>query len=237
MLLTCGSEKDRFIQEFRKLGPCHHLDESDLFACTPFQFERNHDRTAGYLITGRQQIPLREISGVVLRLPRAWWPSTDFHLQDQMFVYHETMASWFALIDILDCPVVNRFGLGWWLQDLVYPLELRMRLATALHLGVTADEQLPQIQSIYRSGGLTIPGPGCGRDLLSRLDNCGAALAAWERQSGISLSRIDFLMQGATPRIHSVEPYPDFSGEAERGLPDAARAAHKRITAHMEVAA
>ena len=142
MLLICGNSDDRLIEKLLRLGEDagwvpRHLDENALLGGTSFAFERNGRHASGFFEIAGQSVGLDDVQGAILRLPRAWWPSAEFDLQDQMFVYHETMASWFALFDALECPVVNRCGLGWWLQDLGYPLELRASLADAI--GVEAS--------------------------------------------------------------------------------------------------
>jgi hypothetical protein len=147
------------------------LTECQMFSSCSFAFERNGRETTGFLQIDQQAKELRNICGAVLRLPRQCWPSVEFDLQDQMFVYHETIASWIALFDVLACPVINRFGLGWWLNDLTYPVRLCTSLARTVDLELCKfDEshfgggrlwptQRPDykgVESIYRSGGHTI---------------------------------------------------------------------------------
>src|SRR5882724_10847231 len=116
MLLICGSTDDRLVQELmseaRRVGlPTELLTETMLFASCPFALRRQGNSVHGFLQRDGQRLDLDALRGVFLRLPRNWWPSADFDLSDRFFVYHETLASWFALLDSLRCPVINRFGL------------------------------------------------------------------------------------------------------------------------------
>src|SRR5690242_304862 len=126
MMLICGSGEDRLIQEILGLGGAGseiiHVEEPELFGSCAFALRRSAQVTQGFLQVAGRRVELKDLEGVVLRLPRNWYPTEEFDLQDQMFVYHETIASWFALLESLQCPVINRFGLGWWLHDLGYPV-------------------------------------------------------------------------------------------------------------------
>ena len=197
------------------------LHEGELFSSCPFSFERRGQHARGFLRIRARIVNLEEIESVVLRLPRLWWPAEGFDLQDQMFVYHETIASWYALFESLHCSVLNRFGLGWWLQDGGYPIELRARLARGLGLTVsnTGDDLVPAtlkptprdsavgVESVYRARGISVAAPGCGRDLAAYLVGVEEALWQWERETGIALYRIDFERNNGT-RVKWVETYP-----------------------------
>ena len=110
MLLICGNSDDRLVTELVHLGEgadwaTKHIDENALFGGTSFAYEAKRlARARGFFEISGQKVALDDVQGAVLRLPRAWWPSREFDLQDQMFVYHETMASWFALFDVLNVP-------------------------------------------------------------------------------------------------------------------------------------
>jgi len=212
MWLICGNTQDRLVQELltfpRSMAASMvSVEEDELFASLPFSFKRESLNTKGFLQLRGHRVELTDLCGVVLRLPRRWWPSQNFDLQDQMFVYHETIASWFATFSSLVCPVVNRFGLGWWLQDVNYPVELRNSLARVLNFpikdsaetGDPTDRFRPtdrttrlNIHSVYRSGGVMLPAPGCSTDLLANLTKQADQVSEWENRSGICLSRIDF---------------------------------------------
>src|SRR5882672_2601598 len=259
MLLICGSRDDRLVSEFLSLSTGAELkteliEETELFGSCPFALERQGSSTQGFLDLPQLRVSLTELPGVVLRLPRLWWPSVEFDLQDQMFVYHEVTASWFALIDSLTCPVVNRFGLGWWLQDLSYPLELRDTLALALgaetvELAGASLESIRRwpaqpgdenersgVMSVYRSAGVTIPRQECSPDLLAHLKAREAALSQWESDTGITLYRMDFETSDGL-RLKWVDVQPSFSGEPKELLRESVAAALRRMTLNSEVAA
>src|SRR6185295_4851852 len=92
------------------------LTETELAESTPFALRRHGGRVSGFLRCHGEDVPFDDLAGVLVRLGRGWWPSR-VEADDRLFVYHETLAALFALLDSLRCPVVNRFGLPWWLRD------------------------------------------------------------------------------------------------------------------------
>src|SRR5687768_8328623 len=48
----------------------------------------------------------------------------------------ERLAALYSFLANAPCPVVNRVGLSWWVQDSSYPLQLRMQLTRALGLAL-----------------------------------------------------------------------------------------------------
>lgn len=251
MILLIGSHSDLLLREAHRL--CREsretameviqCEENSLFESCPFALEMGG---RGFLRIDGRQIDLADVTGVLLRLPRVWWPSSEFDLADQMFVYHETLASWFALLSSLECLVVNRFGLGWWLQDLTYPLDLRASLSRALGMPSTAlgaDEPASDgrlwptarvdsecSSSVYIAGCAVIPAPGCSDEIVRRLRNRGEAISAWQAGTGISLCRVDFERQ-EVPRLRQVEAYPLLEGETASLVTRIAAATLENITA------
>lgn len=257
MLLICGSRDDRFVSEFLRLSldaelKTELIEEAELFGSCPFAFERQGSTTKGFLNLHQQVVSLNELQGVILRLPRLWWPSHEFDLQDQMFVYHEVTASWFALIDCLTCPVVNRFGLGWWLQDLSYSLELRDALALAIGAETIElegaslesirqwpaqpgdDRETKKVIGVYRSAGVTIPNQECPADLLAHLKAWDMDLSQWESESGITLYRMDFEKSDGL-RLKWIDVQPSFADESKELLEESAVAALRGITMNSKV--
>jgi hypothetical protein len=248
MVLICGSVDDPLVRELLSL--CHGwkleaqlLDEGELFGSCQLALERQGALVQGFLQARKWRVDLKNLECAVLRLPRVWWPSQEFDLQDQMFVYHETLASWFALWDALECPLVNHFGLGWSVQDLSYPLELRLSLAR--HLAVKTSEMdrhhlearrlgLPRVESIYRAGGVTFAGPGCSSNLMLLLAKCEVMLSEWERDTGVTLSRIDFERLD-TLRLKWVEVFPTFRNEPRELVRGITSAILSHIPAGREV--
>jgi hypothetical protein len=139
MILILGSTQDILVNAVSRslqaqVVPLHYLDEEALFTRVALSLKRTDQDVNGFIEVAGNLVALEDISGILVRLPRQWWPSSDFDLQDQMFTYHETVATWFNLLSSLTCPVVNRFGLGWWLQDATYPQILGKHLSSILHL-------------------------------------------------------------------------------------------------------
>jgi hypothetical protein len=200
------------------------LDEGELFTA-PFWFRREGTEVGGAVRVGGRDVALGELRGVLLRPRRRWWPSESFDLKDQMFVYHETTASWFALLESLDCPVVNRFQLGWWLHDPGCVRELRRSLAAELALacasfeaGVEQGALVPvpvdpaQAISVYLAGRRIVPRSEEGEEAARELERRREALDRWQRHHGVELCRLDFERAGGR-RLRHVEAMPPLDGE------------------------
>jgi hypothetical protein len=225
MLLILGHPDDPLVQEIRRQlagngTPIHCLDEPDLFTSS-FAFEQKGTSSGGRLHIDGKSIHLDELVGVLVRLPRVWWPSTELDMQDQVFVYHETSAAWFALLTSLTCTVVNRFDLAWWLNDITYPDTLVHGLARKLELHTQIDPPsstlppriLPKLPSasctsVYVAGEAIIPRTIEDKEAASSLTSHSTALADWQRETGAKLSRLDFTRQRSDLFLHHVEVFP-----------------------------
>jgi hypothetical protein len=234
MLLVCGNQQDILVQEFISQGNDSStetiiLTETEMFNETGLCLTKSRLQTDGYLRVGTRRFELAEIKGVLLRLNRDWWPSASFDLKDQMFVYHETVAAWYALLDSLSCPVLNRWGLGWWLQDLCYPERLRVSLGELLQLPLvdndnasflngrllpTSPRQQEGLESVYRAAGQTIAGDYCSEALIDYMDSRKQQVLEWEAQHGIYLSRLDFHVGDGITLEHA-ESYPALNQEVK----------------------
>jgi hypothetical protein len=235
MILVLGHPDDSLIEEVRarltnrgRAVVC--LREDELFSSTPFAFEQSGTRSGGYLRVNGTDIPLREFSSVLVRMPRVWWPSTDLDLQDQMFVYHESSAAWFALLASLNCRMVNRFDLAWWLNDITYPEALVNDLARRLEVHTRTDPPpdllppriIPKMpdsssSSVYVAGPTVIPREAADRAVAERVERCLPALAHWQRESGVQLCRLDFNREDDEFYLRHVEVFP-FLQEEPTGL-------------------
>lgn len=185
--------------------PVIWLDDDGLFSA-PMAYEREGTAAAGFLRAGTEELRLDEVSGVLLRPSRDWWPAPGLDLQDQVFVYHETTAAWFAVLAALEAPVVNRFGLGWWLHDLGYPDELRLALGRQLGLATAPRENgyddtgrlaaapLDPAQSIglYLVADQVVPRNDTPEPMAERLRTQPEVLDRWRRSTGIVFCRLDF---------------------------------------------
>lgn len=195
--------------------------ERDLFESCFFALERGASRYHGFMRFHNTEVAFEKWRGVLLRLPRRWWPAPDFSVKDQVFVYHETIAAWYSVITTLACPVINRFDLGWWVQDVNYPLRLAARLASMLGIKQSDPMALHECsgrlvptpppndgaQYAYLVGTQVLWPPACCNDAVAVFDSRQAVLTKWQRETGILLSRIDFQV-ASTPQLQRVEPFP-----------------------------
>jgi len=197
------------------------ISDAELFSKVPFAFEQCGEKFSGSILLDGQEIQLDDLSGVLIRLSRRWSPPPDFDLQDQVFIYHENGASWFALLKGLRCPAVNRPALATWVQDLTYPETVARSLARALEVGLsdqfasaasfactfpTAPPEQSSSTSFYAVQGKLIPRSGGMETLADRLE--GQALREWQQEQGISLCRLDFECEKDVPKLARVETHP-----------------------------
>ncbi len=254
MVLAIGKSSDALLREIHRQSGAEVIlcEEAMLYESVPFALEKRGPESSGYLQVHGRTIGFGDLSGVILRPPRMWWPGDEYDLRDQMFVYHETAASWFAIFSSLECPVINRFGLGWWLQDLGYALELKASLSLALGLPATVHDEDPPIlngriwptvrdaaasvASVYIAGSRVIGVPGSTGDLAEEIRRRGTALPAWQEETGISLCRVDFEHDDAI-RIRHVETFPLLEDETAGLAARIASATLEHLTAGREVTA
>jgi len=227
VILILGSHNDILASEVNRCSnvlnlPVQFVEENALFNTVQVAFERCGENLNGFVRINGCEIMFTHLSGVLVRLPHTWWPSSEFDLQDQMFVYHETTAAWFSLLSSLTCPMVNRFSLGWWVQDVNYLQLLRKRLATRLDLEITAPEPtgsyisrliptLPDNSSdlwcVYLVGEHIIPRSSQCYAVVSLLVQKASALTHWQEENGIVLCRLDFEHK-QNIRLKHVEVFP-----------------------------
>lgn len=208
----------RVQKQMEKLGrPVRRLSEQELMEETPMALERDGCRFGGFLRIAGGDVPVNDLSGVLVRIPRRWWPSPSFDPPDQMFVYHETTATLFCLLAGLSCPVVNRFDLGWWLNDPVYPGQLREELGDRLGLRLEGESGVNAV-SVYAVDGQLIPTSEEAAPVAERLASGGGAgaLATWQHSSGLRICRLDLLEApgGGAPVLERLDPCPSLLGEA-----------------------
>jgi hypothetical protein len=226
MILVLGHPDDALTREVsRRLAgggmPMLCRGEPELFSETSFAFEQSRSGSGGTLRVGDTTVHLNEVSGVLMRLPRLWWPSADFDLQDQTFVYHECSAAWFALLASLGCPVVNRFDLAWWLNDVTYPDALAHDLGQRLHMPTRIDpppDPLPPrilptmpgkaYSSVYLAGQALLPREAGDQAARNWLQRYLPGLAHWQRESGVHLCRLDFEAEGNSFFLKHIEIFP-----------------------------
>jgi|GEM_PF-6568641 len=209
MFLLVGEPDDAFLNAVEAaLGSFGRrsirLPEAQLYA-TPFELRLGGSPTGGLIFPkGAGAVPLDEVAGAMLRIRRAWWPDAGFDLADATFVFHETVAAWIAVLKALRAPVVNDFGLGWWLGDPSYAEALRLDLAR--HLGLRAATAAGRTgeEGWLVAGDLAVGlGARAVEDAPGPLRS--PAFAMWQRRTGIHLARIE-LDAGEVIAVH---PFPD----------------------------
>jgi hypothetical protein len=217
MMLLVGEPDDLIVTGVaeilrRRSSPFCFVSEGDLLGCTPLVLRRGATGVDGELRLGGTWHPLDAIAGVLLRPLRRWWPDSSFSLADQVFVYHETIAAWIAVLKSLRCPVVNDFGLGWWLRDGSDGVRLRQRLATALGLPFRLPGSDPasipdQTVRIDVVDGAVVDADADLDGLATRLDAARVELRAWQEASGLRIVRLE-LARADPPVLLEVDPLP-----------------------------
>jgi hypothetical protein len=232
MILVLGHHDDSLVKAVRNRltgdgRPVLCLDEQEVCSKTSFAFHQNRTRTDGYLEVDGTRVRLDEISSALVRLPRMWWPDQELDMQDQMFVYHETSAAWFALLTSLACPVVNRFDLAWWVNDITYPdalvHDLGRRLKLHTRIDSPADALPPRIipkmpdpycTSVYVAGTSAIPRESTDRRTGIWVTANLSPITIWQRENGVALCRLDFDREEEELHLRHVEIFPVFSEES-----------------------
>jgi len=232
MLLILGERQDNLIgQTLRDLEDSsisnYFISEFDLFSNVKFSYEYNGNGNTidGFIRLDEDSIKLSELSGVLVRLPRTWWPSSEFDYQDRMFVYHETIASWFNTLSSLRCTVVNRYSLGWWLHDLNYCELISKQLAERIHIDVNCvNSSVPENgriipthpnhfgASLYMVGTTIIPSADLYQTNLAYLTDRKICLHEWQQEHGILFCRLDF-NQSSRLQLRYVELFPLLENE------------------------
>jgi hypothetical protein len=217
VILVIADPQDPLTNQFTAHygGRVLRASEPELFAA-PFSLEIEQAKVKGTICVQGATVALDDLSAILLRPVRSWWPGPDFVAQDQMFVYHETIASWYTVFDSVRCPVINRFGLGWWLQDHSYPMRLRAELAAILGVPASDIEQTPsafsklsptgpdpEARSVYLAGRSIVSSTLVDMSIRGRMSQ----VREWQKRHGIPFCRLDF-ETGAIPRLKAVEVFP-----------------------------
>jgi hypothetical protein len=227
MYLVVGGVEDVLAREvFQQAGSAKLCSEADLLeSCI-----------TGNLDVDGKRVPVERLSGAIVRPHHQRWQSAHTTLQSEDAEYHDRIASLYSFFTNLACPVVNRFGLSWWVEDISYPWQLRMELEAVLgltdgrpkekasyfgRLWPSARRVRPRTQSVYVSGGLIRAATDDAKDFEELVESRSAALRTWQQQSGVHLCRLDF--DGNSPvQLWHVEPFPMFDGEPESLVRDVA---------------
>jgi hypothetical protein len=225
--LLLGSAEDPLIGEVGRLLSAegrhtYVLSEDRLFEDTSFACEHGADACVGFLEIDGEKLALDRIGAVLVRTPRNWWPGADLEIRDQMFVFHETLAAWIAVLSCLACPVVNRFPIGWWLGDATFPESLGLALCDKIGLAPTMvqppmdrgmrllptpRDQAQGAASVYVIGDRVIAADTAATPLAERLASMREDLVAWQNDTGVSFCRIDCVEEAGT-HLRYVEAFP-----------------------------
>lgn len=161
-----------------------------------------------------QLIHTSHLSGVVMRLAPAWWRVAQ--ASNEPGHDYELLASWYSFLANLDCPVVNRFGLSWWLQDAGYRDQVLAHLHARMRLSAPRGAMSPGAcylvgASVVATAGSAVP---------AFLGDSLPGASVWQAESGILMSRIEI---GEHGRIACVQPFPSFAGETKETVACVAR--------------
>ena len=226
MILLLGDFDDVLVSTVSRLlvsrgQAVKSVSDAELFSRVPFAFEQCGEKFGGSILLDGREIKLEDLSAVLIRLSRKWSPPPDFDLQDQVFIYHESGASWFALLTGLHCAMVNRPALATWVLDLTYPERLTRSLAQKLAVAPSdqfasgtsfactyapAPPEHSSSTSFYAVSGKAIARSPASEALAVRIN--GEALREWQQEKGISLCRLDFECEQDILRLARVETHP-----------------------------
>ncbi|HET8549421.1 MAG TPA: hypothetical protein VFL57_15520 [Bryobacteraceae bacterium] len=158
------------------------------------------------VICAGRRVRASDIAGVLCRLPACWWSA------GYSGVYQERIGAWYTLLCELPCPVVNRFGLSWWLDQEGYALQLSLYLNAALTNTRQAAAHASGPAAVYMVGPALIPGSGESRFMADRLRGDVPVLRHWQNETGVVFAKLTFGADRAKPV--AVDPCPDCSAES-----------------------
>jgi hypothetical protein len=208
MLLLLGEPDDALLtalaeEASRRGADVDRLDEAALFSAG-IALRLGAGAPEGHILHEERRLALSNVTGVVLRLPLSWWPDDGFSLKDRLFIRHETVAAWIAMIKSgIRAPVVNDFALNWWLSDPLYRPDLRRSLAAALQVADSAPPGSRRTE-YWIAGEAVLASSG------DPWPCTGPALAAWRAATGMGLARLDCALDGdgRLAALLDLDPFP-----------------------------
>ena len=214
--------------------PTTRLSGTGLSAHTPFAVTTDGRRLRGFVRVKRRVIDLSEISGILLTSTGPWRPRPDVSVDDQAFVFHETLAVWWGILAGLPARVLGPHHVSSWFHDPNYVRALATDLARALHLrDATAESAAPGTAApagsrgavLFVVGDRLIPVTPSATRFLSRITPRRRALRRWQSTQRVYFARLEFGGNdgGEIRRL-------DLSGSLD-GVPASVRAAVAREAA------
>ncbi len=198
------------VEQVRARGWRHEIVDEEAMFRMPFAWHGGRGRPTGWLsLADDRRVPLDTIRSVMVRLRRRWWPSTELHLQDQVFVYHESTAAWSNLLTHLPCAVINRFPLGWWLQDQAFHQRMQRTFGDLLRLD---RDNTPWGRRIYVVGDQVIA-HGSRGSTIDLLNRSPSALSAWQAETGIRFLSVRLAEDPASTPRFEIDLCPAMAGE------------------------
>ena len=146
------------------------------------------------------EIKFSNIDGIVFRPSRSWIPSA-ININDLPFIYNETLSAWFSMLSTLSTPVVNRYGIGWWLHDVNYDIQLLQNLSSYTHIPIcpsdffnrnTTLDKSSTFQSIYLIGKKIFYPNNISKVTFELTEKNYDKIILWGEKNGIIFCRIDF---------------------------------------------
>ena len=229
-LLLIGEASDSLLRELAEqansLGLRPHLVSEQ---CLYEHVEMCHhisDETVGIELTLSGEVCRgSDLAGVVFRPLRKWWPPSALDIQDQLFVYHETNATWFSLLRGLPCRVLGRGDLDSWLGDPT--LEDRLRKSLELQLQSECLEStfrfphqnpgphsdpVDATQTVYVVGREVLCSGATDAAVPAALAKCIGPISSWLRRHDLGCISLTVSSQNI-PAIYNVDPLPQFNSE------------------------
>jgi hypothetical protein len=230
MYLVVGNEADVLAREVcQRAGSATLCSENELLECC----------LNGSVNVAGERITRKCLRGAIVRPLRQRWHSSHSTLEGEDGEYHDRIAALYSFFTNLPCPVVNRFGLSWWVDDISYPWQLRIELESVLELvdgpppektscfgrlWPSARRVKSRSQSVYVSGELVRAATEEAQKFEDHVLKNATALQAWQKRSGVYLCRLDF-NESEPIQLRHVEPFPMFEGECESLVGEIAAAA------------
>jgi hypothetical protein len=219
MMLILANEEDSLAHAVYRVA---RRSGHDILMCADAELVEGNTRdgsAASALRCAGRRLPCSELDGVLFRLPACWWRSETSTANDDL------VGAWYTTLWNLPSPVVNRFGLSWWFDSAGYSVQLALLLNAALRPFPTPFAGSEPI-CVYVAGDTFVPAGPEAEQAAAWLSGCGAAVARWQAETGISVARLT--LRGR--RIADVDACPLISGESCEIVQRLAPAVHSMLT-------
>jgi hypothetical protein len=205
MILIIGNESDYLVQSVFEILSSNNIStyfipEQSFFQCK-FVFYYDNSTVSITIFINNTNIKFSQIDGILLRPLRRWIPPAALKINDLPFVYSETLSAWFSMLSTLSTPLVNRYGIGWWLHDANYEIQLLQNLSSCTSIPVCPSEFFNQnntlvkplnLQSIYLIGNKIFYPNNTSKIIVALVEQNYDTIIAWAKKIGIAFCSIDF---------------------------------------------